>query len=292
MKNKSFLVSLIIFSFAQLSAEESVKVACSDLLKDMISADAVIAESGQENIDIIFQGSYFSKAELVNGEVDIALITEMLPADKLSTTLGDDYAVIPLGYQTFFLTVNRSNPLSEISVEDARDVFVSDSDLKFQNWDSLGLAGMEFTGNSIQLFSLDDSFITFSIFEAQVLARRPLRNGISFENDYANVLQRVSKDAAVLALLNRKPNDPRVKVLALSKAGSNFAFLPTSENLFYGDYPYGMGYYLVFRKDASDQIKNIARSFASKQILLNFRKNGILILNDKLQAQVLQQNQL
>ena len=284
---KTFSALFLFFSgITLLNASEVVRFVHSDLLEDVFEKEAIEKPFGSDAFTIEAQGSYFTMQGLEKGEVDVAVVAHSLSDSPLAAKLGESYHVVPLGYRTFFLTVNRANPLSEISVQQARNIFVQDSDTKYQNWESLGLAGQDYVGRGIQLFSLDQKSIVFDMFEAQVMDRRPVRTTLSYQPDFLSLTQRVATDDAVVALFERKPEDPRVKILAISSPKSEFAFLPTSENLFYGDYPFGFGFYLVFKKEASPAVQSFARSVVIDDIMTKLAKSGLVMLDEKLQQQV------
>ena len=245
------LKTVLLFSilFSSINAEE-VRIAISDLLAGTLT-DALMSDAQEKDIkyQIEIIGSLPALDKLNAGELDMALIA--IP--NRSSQPSSNYQLYPLAYSTSIIAVNAYNPLDEISIQRLSGTFGSHEELSLSSWSEIGLSGWGNRGIKTIVGQLEES-ISLELFKHIALEDGKLKSTVSLlKNDAA--ISILSNDVAAMAILPTIPENKNIKVLSVAKEQDSPAFEPSDDNIHYGDYPFGLSFYIVLLKS---EVPNLA----------------------------------
>jgi len=193
-------------------------------------------------------GSGVGISALINGTTGIcASSREMKDSEKTKlrerwNTTGKE---IPVAKDGVTVYLNASNPVSELSLEQLRNIYTR----KVKNWSELG--GSD---SPILLYGRESSSGTYVFFKDTVL----------LGDDYAPETQTMPGTAAIVNAVAKDPNGigyggvayaSGVKQLKLKKTPGGAAYDPTQENVKSGVYPLSRNLFFYLQQSPSGDIK-------------------------------------
>jgi hypothetical protein len=110
-------------------------------------------------------------------------------------------------------------------------------------WGDLGLTGRG--SRSIKaLADQNDESIALELFKHTAFKGVKLKASVE-RTSRATIESILAQNAAAIAILSRKPDDPMIKLLSVAEAEDLPAFGPSDDNVHYGDYLFRLSFYLV-----------------------------------------------
>ncbi len=288
----TLLATLCFFLTLTASAGDGVRINGSDLLEDILgeTIKSFAADSDREVV-LHFGGSIPAMSELRRNQADIALIAlpDGRPRDE------EQFTYLPIGFKVAVLLVNGDNPISEVSIPDLEGIFGRATGVAISRWGDLGLTG-PWGPRSIQAYAFEArDNIAQSIFQHEVLDGGVLRATIGKIRDRDRLRSILVNDASALILADnpRELRGTRVLPVARGRSGDDaFAFGPSLENVYHGDYPLRLPFYVVFDRSRQAELGPLLRFFFSNEVAEaltarnfvavpeNFRRRFILELDN------------
>jgi phosphate transport system substrate-binding protein len=212
-------------------------------------AEEFMHKSPDSQIQVTGGGSGTGISALINGTTDICMASRAMKAPEKSK-LRDRYATtgveIPVARDGLSVYVHSSNPLTEISMEQLRDVFLG----KITNWKDLG--GPD---NRIIVYSRENSSGTYVFFKDNVLGGRDFTPRAQTMPGTASVVNAVTKEKFGIGY-GGAAFAKGLKILKLKKDASSPAIAPDLQTVKSGTYPLARPLFFYVRNKPSGDIKS------------------------------------
>lgn len=286
-----YLVLPAVFALAATVAlavepeSPTLKVVGSDLLKNTLSAPltAYHGESGLR-IEVEFLGSLPAMSSLREGNAALGLVA-IPPGDPLPE---DRYHLYPLAYQVAFVIVNAANPASEITLPELDRMYSAETRERIERWGQLGLTG-SVAGRSVQMYVLNapDS-VVIELFKQRALGAQSLRSNVTTVNNIRRMSEQISGDLGGIGIANQGPAGPAVKAIPVSTGETgSFAFGPTPENVYYGNYPLVLPFYIAVPRRNGEEAKEVVRFLLSDEVASQLSQSGFMPLAENIRKRTL-----
>ena len=275
------LLPLILIAAAQA---EEIRIAVSDLLADYIR-EALQVYGSENDITLAVDsiGSLPALDHLRSDEIDLAIVA-IPEGDEVPR---DEFNIYPFAYDVAVLVVNDSNPIDEISVAQLGGIFGSNEEFKLNNWGELGLSG--WGSRDIKAFvGTNDKSIALELFKHSVFKAGGIKPSVSMAKD-AEIENLIGSDAASIAILSRMPENSNIKTLMLSSDSDTYspAFGPTDDNVYYGDYPIRLAFYLAYNLRDDVKLRSTVRELLNDKVATILRANDFIALPDTVRRKFL-----
>ena len=277
------LLLLPLTLIANVQAEE-IRIAVSDLLADYILAPLKVygAENGTTFVvDSI--GSLPALNRLRSDEIDLAIVA-IPEGDEVPR---DEFNIYPFAYDVAVIVVNDSNPIDEISVARLGGIFGSNEELNLNTWGELELSGWG-SRNIKALAGTNDNSIALELFKHSIFKGGGLKPNVSMVKD-TEIEDLIGSDAASIAILSRMPENSNIKVLMVSSGGDTYApaFGPTDDNVYYGDYPIRLAFYILHNARDDIKLRTTIRELLNDEVATSLRANDFIALPDTVRRKFL-----
>ncbi len=268
-----FRIFLLSVLSIQLAYAEEIRMAASDLLAEFITPHLkAFAEENDLHLTIDDIGSLPAMDRLRANEIDLAVVAFPESAE----VPREEFSVFPLAYSTAVLVVNNGNPINELSLSRLGGIFGSSEEFNFNTWGELGTSGWR-TRNIKPLAGPAEGSISLELFRHSVLSGRALKSSVAMLRD-SEIEDAITRDIASIGILSALPEKSNLKVLMLSGGQGDPAFSPTSENIYLGDYPIRLPFYIAFNPRDEGKVKPILRALLSAEISESLNKNDLFAL--------------
>jgi len=212
----------------------------SDLINEPIR-EAILAEAEAQGLDLQLdmQGSLLGRRAFQSESTEASLL-----AIPDSEQVPEHYRHYPVCYQTVTFAVHDSNPLQELSYEQLARLF-GDRDV-LENWSELTSA-VAWSDRKVALGAArQDHLVSLELFNRVVLEEKPFKRSLKITEAPAQSFRDVIRlDPNVLILLPYTKAVPPVKFLDIKAGESDQSYNPSPANIFYGDYPLRLPFYLL-----------------------------------------------
>lgn len=265
---------LAIITSITANADE-IRIAVSDVIADHVSETIqTLAEDKAVEISVVSIGSLPAMEHLRSDEISLAII-----ATPEGSELPDDiFRTFNFAYSTAVVAVGEASPVNEVSFDDLRGIFGSDSDLNADTWGALGIKSLG--SRSIKpLVRQDDVNISTELFRYTVLQggamKLTVNEVIGSEIEYMLV-----ENMAAVAILPYLPDNEKIKALMISMDSEGPAFGPTNDNVYYGDYPIRLPFHIVYKKDRESALLETLCILLSDEVTEALRESHLFVLPD------------
>jgi phosphate transport system substrate-binding protein len=270
---------------ADVADSPTLSVAGSDLLGSTLAEplEKYAAEAG-ETLSLEMLGSLPGLSALRDGYADVALVAipqgEALPEDR--------YKLYPFAYQVAVLVVNAENPVSEISLRELDRIYSAESRERIERWGQLGLTG-QIAGRSIQMYAIaSDNSVVVELFKYRALGEQSLRANVNIVTTNRRILEQISGDLGAIGVTNQLPEGRLVKAIPISTGDvGSFSFGPSPENVYYGDYPLALPFYIAVSKEGSRDFRPFIRFMLSQEVASELSKAGFMPLAENIRKRML-----
>lgn len=247
MKLKYSSATLLVFFLTLAIPGHAMKLSGTDLFQGEMEETLSVAfvEAGLD-VEIQFDGSLLGLRDLEAGTVDASLLA-------IPDTVTDNNSLrkFPIGYQSVSFIVNSNNPVSEITYSQLNDLFREGGELS--KWASLTDAPAWLDRNINLIASRRAGAMTLELFNASVMQGASYNVDLRFiSGDDQELIDAVVGDVAALALTPAIEADGPIKALAVKSDETGQAYTPSRDNIFFGDYPLRLPFYLVVSDDMDD----------------------------------------
>lgn len=278
MKRVSTL--LLAMTAVILSAEaREIRVVGSDVIRESLKPSF---EMFTDKVVDEMKGSFNALKKLEDEEADIAIVA--IP-DGVELP-GSEWECRPLAFEAAILAVNNVNPLKEMSFDEAEKLF---SNPGIGSWGKIGVKG-ELDGKSVRLVTIDDrASLVRELFMAKVLSGEDFNMNVEFEKDTKQLEEVVRDRQESIVLMNKVPENGRALSLLDKKKGDEFSFDPTVENVYYGDYPLRLPYYVVYLKKKEKDISEFVSYLYSEGVQEKLRERHLYVVPEKIRKRYLEE---
>ena len=259
---RTFLIFCLMGAAGLVGAgAQTVTVAGSDLLQAAVSEplQRYATQNGKDwKVDL--SGTVPAMAALREGNAQLAII-----AIPLSDVLPDskEYTVIKFCFQVDYILVNQANPLKEMDRNQLVGVF-STGDENITRWEQLHLAGEWTTRPIIALSTSTDDGVVVELFKNTLFGHNEFKPTVQIMKTPTELVKTVVDNPNSLALSGFDPGN--VTVISLSSEQGSAApgvpkvpFSPTEDNVYSGDYPLRLPFYLVFKPADKARVSELVK---------------------------------
>ncbi len=261
---RTLLSTLSLFASASAYAAPDLQI--SDLLGNSI--ESVLPAGASFG----FSGSIVSLEQLKKGEP--RLVIAAIPDGQ---ALPEDMICIPFAFDVVSVVVNNSNPLKEIHVAQLARIYSASSD-SADKWGQVGLADAWKERRISACLPPQSEWVTMQIFDKNIMGGAALREGLTIIPTRA-VLEQTVREQSQSIVIMRGVNIPDGgKTLAITRgSGADaYSYQPTESGIFFGDYFLRLPFYIVLRKDASEQTRALAAELLSDNVAAALAKAGFV----------------
>lgn len=187
-------------------------------------------------IQVTGGGSGTGIAALINGATDICMSSRPMKGKErkqISEKSRQEVKEIAVALDGIAIYVNEANPLSEISIDQSRDIYLG----KTTSWKALG--GEE---KQIVAYGRENNSGTYMYFKEHVLENKDFAAGVQTLPGTAAVVNAVSKDRYAIGY-GGIAYAKGIKPLRVRKDESSEAIAPTMEHVVSGKYPISRSLY-------------------------------------------------
>lgn len=242
------LAAALVLAPALAQAAVTVKGSDTMVILAQRWAENYMKKNAGKKVQVTGGGSGTGIAALVNGTTDIANSSRPIKSDE-AAKVRDRYNVLPaetaVAKDGVALYVNEANGVSQLTVEQVRDIYLGD----VTNWKQVGGADAP-----IVLYSRENSSGTYVFFKDNVLKGE----------DFAASAQTLPGTAAVVNAVSKEKNGigyggaayakgvKEVKIVGKDGQG----YLPSAENVKAGKYALSRPLFVYTRGKASGEAKD------------------------------------
>ena len=269
----SGLLCLIAWNFIRVDAAP-IRIGGSDLMEAPL-AKRLETFSQEEGIPLShdFSGSTPAIQSLQSDRLDLAIVA--FPDDsELPNDAGLHH--LPFAYQIAIIAVHESNPIEQVALDQLATVFGKQPDTSTPYWELLGLYG-RWGLREIHPFATNHlDTVAFQLFKYKTLKGMETPPNLTFLPDAAALSKQLEQDTLAIGVLPGPPEGEGIKVLAVAVNEANYAFEPSESNVFYGDYPIRLPFYIVFPTAAQPRLKELLKHLLSPETAESLRQNAFV----------------
>ena len=275
-------LALLAFVLPLIAQAESVRVVASDLLSPYLEAP-LKAFDAMDGLDLKVEGmgSIPALDQIRDGDADLAIIA--IPGDDAMP--AGELKLYPFAFDASILAVSAMNPLNEISVEFLGGIFGSEEKNNFGRWGELGIPGWG-NRNIKPVVATADESIAFELFKFHSIESGALRSSVAFVSE-DEVEEMILSDAATICVLSRVPNSAGVKLLMVADSEGGPAYAPTEDNIYYGDYPIRLPFYIAFEPAKEELVRPLVRALLSQDVSDALKQAELFPLPDSIRENLL-----
>ncbi len=234
---------------AALLPAAEVRIVGSDVLGAEFSA-AVLrgAERLGDTVTLALDGSRPGLGRLRGTWADLGLIS--LPPAELGELRV--FHAEPLAYHCVWVVAARECPLEQITLAQLERAFGAASGAL--KWRDLGVTGA-WAERDVRAFApAAGAGVGPEIFRSLVLRGGRWGEEVARFRDEDELAARLQRDPQALAIVMRRPDEKRFRVLPVAKGEGDAAAAPTRELLHAGRYPLQLPLFLVLRAERKDAL--------------------------------------
>ena len=265
---KKISLALLVATFASsVFSAEKIVLAGSDLIKPVIS-DVVQSTAKKHgfNLEVDMEGTYSAYQKLADGSADIAIIA--LPR---SHKLPEGLVALPFAYQAAVVVVNSVNPIEEITTKQLTDIYSIATKTRAETWAQLNIKNVGLRNIMPIITSLSDNVVV-ELFKYTAIDGVNIGQWVNVAENKQAIYNLVKANNSAIAVIGKLSgfDSNLLKVVSVAKTDENgkksYAFKPDRENIFNGDYPLSLPFYVVYKKENAEKIKNTAKILLSNDI--------------------------
>lgn len=220
------VASLTIPAFA---GQKAVTVKGSDT---MLIMNQRLAEAYGKPVNVTGGGSSIGINAFISGTADIAASSRpMRKSEKdKAKSRGAVAFETPVALDGLAIIVHKSNPISSITMDDLRKIYVG----QITNWSQLGGSN-----TPVVVLSRDSNSGTYGFFQVNVLRNQNWGKGVRFLPSTSEEARETARTPGAIAYggVAYFKDNPNIKIIGVSKAKGSPAIMPTEQNVRNKSYP-------------------------------------------------------
>ncbi|MGA2052864.1 MAG: substrate-binding domain-containing protein [Opitutales bacterium] len=264
---------------------QTLQVAGSDLLQVAVGEPLMdyVRQNGLD-VKVDFFGTIPAMTQLKDDKVQLAVIAAPVgeqPASK-------DYTVVPYAYQVAYILVNGDNPMTEVDRDQLIGVFGTGQATDITDWSQLGLSGDWTTRSVLAVTTNNDDGVVLELFKHTILGGTALKPSVQVLASGSDVAKSVNDNPNIIAVARYVPDGAKALYVSfeqtegatVAEAGSEVSFAPTEENVYNGDYPLRLPFYIVYKPENKARVRELLRVLLSEDFSAHLRDQHFLPLPD------------
>lgn len=263
----------------------ALTISGSDLFGEAVqeALEAELTAAGLE-VDIAFNGSLLGLRDLEAGTVDVSLLAIPDGGDS-----GRAMRRFPIAYQVVTCAVHFTNPVRELTYEQLVNLYGDNGTL--EDWSELTTDPAWADRKVTLAASRRNRAVTLELFKAIVLEGASLKSSVRFldlENE--GLLAAIMEDPTILLLAPAIEPDSSVNLLAVKESAADQGYTPSVDNVFFGDYPLRLPFYLVVPDSIDDAtVGKLLRAVFSEPVTLALSQANCMPVPEPEQRSILSQ---
>jgi ABC-type phosphate transport system substrate-binding protein len=249
---------------------QTLQVAGSDLLQ--VAVGEPLADYVRKNgldVKVDFYGTVPAMTALKQDKVQLAVIAA--PVGEQPS--AKDFAVVPYAYQVAYILVNGNNPITEVDRDDLIGVFGTGQATDISQWSQLGLAGEWESRSVLAATTSNDDGVVLELFKHTILGGTALKPSVQVLASGSDLAKMVGDNENIIAVGRYVPDGAKALYVSFEHAttatadegGSKVSFAPTEENIYNGDYPLRLPFYIVYKAENQAKVRQLLQVLLSEE---------------------------
>lgn len=276
------LVSSVVFACVGVMGTlmgSEIRVVGSDILSEILTPSFQVYKSGVNNE---MKGSYGAMEKVKLGEADVAIVA--IPDGNEMP--GEEWTCRPLAYEVTVFGVHNTNPLNEIDLKKAAKIFGRPG---VNNWGKIGVEG-SLAKKGVRAVMMDErSSLVKELFRWRALKGGEFNVEIEFEKNQGKLADILKDREESIVLMNSIPKEGHVLSVLDTERGDEFSFSPTQENVYYGDYPLRVPYYVVYPKGKQDKVEKFVSFLYGKRVQEDLQNGHLYVVPEKVRKRFVEE---
>jgi ABC-type phosphate transport system substrate-binding protein len=225
-----------------------------------------------------------------DGKMDLAIVAA--PSGQ-ALPIPPGYEKMDFCFQVAYIVVNPDNPITEIDRDDLVGVFGAGEETDISRWEQLGLAGSWSLRAVLPVSSNSNEGVVLELFKYTILGQIQLKPTVMVLNSSADVDKYIGDNPNAIAITRYVP-DTEGKALLVSIGNSaasstpgvgdtgatSVSFEPSPENVYDGDYPLRLPFYVVYKTSEKVQLRELLRVLYSDDFTSSLSDNHFMPVPD------------
>ncbi|MFO7724362.1 MAG: hypothetical protein R6V45_02335 [Oceanipulchritudo sp.] len=261
----------------------SLSLSGSDLFDGDVgkALEAALRERDVE-AEIRFEGSLIAEDELKNGQVEASLLA--MPDEADGETSFRRY---PVGFQLAVCAIHPANPVQALTYDELAEIFRSNGSIN--DWKDL-TDDPEWSEQKLSLAAIrSEHSVALELFNAMVLRGQPLKRSVRIlDSEDGSVPELIADESGALVLTPWVPGESSEKYIAVRPETGTRGYTPSKDNVFFGDYPLRLPFYLTVSPDLDPgTIKVLLKTIYSGPVSAALSKAGCMPLPESEQRAII-----
>lgn len=214
---------------------DTIAIKGSDTLKQLARhwADSFMESHPGVTVTVEGGGSGTGFEALINGGIDISTASRKIKhsEEELAQSKGVDPVEFIVARDGIAVVVNRSNSISEITLDQLHRIFTGE----YTNWSEAGGSP-----GPINVQIREHTSGTYAFFKEHVMNGDDYSSAATSNEDTMSIINAVEEDTGAIGYVGlgyAKDAQGRVKMLPVKKTGAGVAYEPAKKYVKNGDYP-------------------------------------------------------
>jgi phosphate transport system substrate-binding protein len=237
---------------------EAIELKGSDTMVNLAQswAEEYMNQHPEASIAVTGGGSGTGIAALINGTTDMAMSSRQLKSSEYEQAVaaGQNPQEFVVGYDGLAVIVNPANPVSELTLEQIKDIYTG----KIANWQQVGGPDWQ-----IVVLSRESNSGTYIYFREQVLKNENFRPDALLLPSSAAEVKEVANNPAAIAYLGVAYVNEQVKALGI-KSGAEVVY-PVNEAILSGKYPIARPLFIYTANEPAGLVKKFIEFMFSQE---------------------------
>lgn len=265
MKKKPIVAALFFSCISMAFGTQQVRIVGSDILWNQIKApmQSLLKNEGHST-SINMKGSFTAIEELKNDKADIAIVAIPRAEKK-----PDGVVLFPIAYHAAYIAVNVANPIEEIATTQLYNIYSKLAAPRLDTWQALNVGNSSLKNIMAITTSLSDSLIV-ELFKYSALKSTGLGAWVNIAKSSSEALSILRANNSAIAVLGKVEDTSMIKILAISadeENGTNkYAFRPDKDNIFNGDYPLTLAFYIAVEKSKIAKFRPLLKTLLDDSV--------------------------
>lgn len=286
MRHKtSVIVSAALLLLCGLNSSTAITLSGSDLLGPAIekALEAELSASGTD-ADFKFEGSLLGVQSLADGDSTAAILALADEADK-----PGGLTLLPVGYQVAAFAVHEENPVAELTYSQLSSLYAESGSIN--SWGDLS-DDTAWRERGVTLWAARSPLtMSLELFNAVVVDGSLLKQSVRYSTATgAELLTLAREDSSSIVLVPHVQAIPSVRFMAIKSEEGGNAYTPSADNIFFGDYPLRLPFYLAVAESASKaEVADVLNALFSDRVTQVMEAAGFVPLPESEQRSILSQ---
>lgn len=281
----SALLSSGILLLAGVYSCSAATISGSDLLGPAIEkALAAEISSAEVEFDFEFEGSLLGVKALESGESVAAILALSDDTEK-----PQGLTLLPVAYQVAAFAVNTENPVRELTFSELSAIYAESGSIN--SWGDL-TTEVSWEERGITPWAVRSSrTMSLELFNAMAIEGSLLKPAVRYTEQMGDaVLNLAREDSSVILLVPQIEAIPSVRFLAVKQDEGGQAYTPSADNVFFGDYPLRLPFYLAIPGSTPKQVTaSILKGLFSGSVIEAMQTAGFVPLPESERSSILSQ---